>query len=180
MSTSWIVAFASGNGLETTLAMWLLLSLTRRLVLDGPRRSPLALALIAFAAVLARPTRALVLAGMAAVGLVIERPLGLRQRISWAVGALTAVVGTAVVGLLYFDDALPNTYYAKDMGLGRAIPAGADYLITALVPGGGTLGGAALLLLQGALLCAGVHAVATRFPAAAIWWRSSARRHCSS
>jgi len=164
VSTSWIVAFASGNGLETTLAMWLLLALTRRLVLDGPRRSPLVLAVIACAAVLARPDALLVLAGMGVVGLVIERPLGLRQRVSWVGGALTAVVGTAVVGLLYFGDALPNTYYAKDMGLGRAIPAGAHYLITALVPGGGALGGAALLILQVALLCAGVHAVATRFP----------------
>ncbi len=164
VSTSWIVAFASGNGLETTLAMWLLLALTRRLVLNGPRRSPLVLALIAFAAVLARPDALLVLAGMAVVGLVIERPLALRQRVSWAVGALTAVVGTAVGGLLYFGDALPNTYYAKDMGLGQAIPAGAHYLVSALVPGGGAPGGAALLILQVALLCAGIRAVVTRFP----------------
>ncbi len=57
VSTSLIVAFASGNGLETTLAMWLLLALTRRLVLDGPTRSPLLLALIAFAAVLRVPMR---------------------------------------------------------------------------------------------------------------------------
>ena len=37
-SASWIVAFASVNGLETTLEMWLLIALTRRLIVDGPRR----------------------------------------------------------------------------------------------------------------------------------------------
>ena len=63
---------------------------------------------------------------------------------------------------------MPNTYDAKDMGLGRAIPAGAHYLVTALVPGGGALVGA-LLILQVALLCAGAHTVGDALPAVAIW-----------
>ena len=40
VATSWVVAFSSSNGLETTLVMWLLMVLARRLVIDGPRRSP--------------------------------------------------------------------------------------------------------------------------------------------
>jgi hypothetical protein len=164
VSTSWIVAFASGNGLETTLAMWLLMALTRRLVLDGPSKRPLLLAVIAFAAVLARPDALLVLACMAAVGLYIERAGALWQRISWAGGAAVAVIGTVLVGLLYFDDVLPNTYYAKGQALGRALLGGLTYLQHTLEPQTGTHAAQALLFLQLALLIAGLFAVARRFP----------------
>ena len=54
--------------------MWLLMMLARKLVIDGPRRSPGALCLIALAAVLARPDALLALGSMAMIGLVIERP----------------------------------------------------------------------------------------------------------
>ena len=164
VSTSWIVAFASGNGLETTLAMWLLMALTRRLVLDGPSRRPALLAVIAFAAVLARPDALLVLACMAAVGLLIERPRALWQRISWFGGAAVAVVGSALVGLLYFDDVLPNTYYAKDIALGRAISGGATYLRSTLESQTGSHAAQAILLVQLALLVAGIYAAVRRFP----------------
>ena len=67
------------------------------------------------------------------------------------------------MGLLYFDDALPNTYYAKDMGLGQAIPAGAHYLVSALV-GSGVTRRRGAADPPGRVLCAGIRAVATRFP----------------
>ena len=46
-----ILAFSSSNGLETTLTMWLLIALSRRLVLSGPTRQPSTLVTFAFAAV---------------------------------------------------------------------------------------------------------------------------------
>ncbi len=98
------------------------------------------------------------------VGLIIERPLSLWHRISWVGGAALAVVGTAFVGLVYFNDVLPNTYYAKDMGLGRALDPGIRYLINALQAQGGSGIDGVLLILQVSLLAAGVYAVVTRFP----------------
>jgi len=163
VSTSWIVAYASSNGLETTLAMWLLMSLARRLVVDGPRQFPLILGFLAFAAVLARPDALLVLAFMGAVGLIIERPLPMRPRVSWIVGAALAAASTAGIGLIYFKDALPNTYYAKDVALGQALSRGSTYLITALQPQSGAGDGTVLVMLQLALLAAGVYVVIRRF-----------------
>jgi len=164
VSTSWIVAFASGNGLETTLAMWLLMALTRRLILDGPRRSPLVLALFGLAAVLARPDALLVVAFLGMVGLVIERPRPVAQRILWLAGPAAAVAGMAAIGLLYFKDALPNTYYAKDIPLRLALSSGAQYLHDSLQPQIGGSDGRTLLILQVALLAVGVCAVVRRFP----------------
>ena len=163
VSTSWIVAFASSNGLETTLEMWLLMALTRRLILDGPSRSPLLLSLLAFGAALARPDAFLALACLGAVGLIIERSLALWQRISWVSGVVVAVVCVAATGILYFNDVLPNTYYAKDMGLGRAFSSGARYLIDWLQPQTGFLAGL-LLILQLVLICAGVYTIAKVLP----------------
>jgi len=163
VGTSWIVAFASSNGLETTLEMWLLMALARRLILDGPSRSPLLLSLLAFGAALARPDAFLVLACMGVVGLIIERPLALWRRISWVGGVAVAVVCIAGMGILYFDDVLPNTYYAKDMGLGRALMSGTHYMIDWLQPQTGVLAGL-LLLLQLVLIGAGIYVVAKVFP----------------
>jgi len=158
------VAFASSNGLETTLEMWLLMALTRRLILDGSRRSPFPLALIGFAAVLARPDALLVVAFVGAVGLIIERRRPVAQRVLWLAGPAAAVTGTAAIGLLYFRDALPNTYYAKDIALGQAVSGGARYLHDSLQPQMGASYGRALLILQIAFLAVGVYAVVRRFP----------------
>ena len=163
VGTSAIVAFASSNGLETTLEMWLLMALARRLILDGPSRSPLLLCLLAFGAALARPDAFLVLACMGVVGLIIERPLALWRRISWVGGVAVALACIAGMGILYYDDVLPNTYYAKDMGLGRAFSSGAGYLVDALQPQTGVLAGL-LLLLQLVLIGAGIYVVAKVVP----------------
>jgi hypothetical protein len=68
------------------------------------------------------------------------------------------------IGLLYFKDALPNTYYAKDIALGQALSSGAQYLHDSLQPQIGGSDGRALLILQVALLAVGVCAVVRRFP----------------
>ena len=69
---------------------------------------------------------------MAVLGLVLEdRTLKVWRRIVWFGGA---VAGTALVmlgGLIYFNSALPNTYYtAKDLSFGRAFSYGLGYLIS--------------------------------------------------
>jgi hypothetical protein len=77
-----------------------------------------------------------------------------------ALGA-AAVVG---MGILYFNDPLPNTYYAKDMELSRAISQGAHYLLHSIEPQTGFRAGGLLLILQLALLCLGIYAVVRKLP----------------
>ena len=172
VSTSWILAFSSSNGLETTLTMWLLIALLRRLVLSGPTRQPLTLVTFAFAAVLARPDALLAIAAIAAAGLLIESQLRPWQRIAWVSGALLGSLGLVAVGVLYFGDALPNTYYAKDMTLRDAIPRGFHYLIGSPQPGilsppaGSHVASDLLLMVQVALLCLGILFIVKRMPRA--------------
>ena len=86
------------------------------------------------------------------------------QRILWLAGPAAAVAGMVAIGLLYFKDALPNTYYAKDIRLGQALASGAQYLDDSLQPQMGGSYGRALLILQVALLAVGVSTVVRRSP----------------
>jgi hypothetical protein len=131
-----VMAFASINGLETSLEMWLLAAVARRLVAEGSKVSPLVVGSFAFAAVVARPDAVVPLACMALVGILVERgslPLG---RIRWFLGAVAAALVTALVEIIYFKSLLPNTYYAKDLALGRALSLGYKYLNSLLQPDG--------------------------------------------
>jgi len=129
-----VVAFASGNGLETSLEMWLLLAVVRRLVLNGSRGPMLAVGAYSFAAVLARPDAIAPITCMAVVGLFIETDRPLIKRSSWFGGALIALIVLTVGELIYFKSLLPNTYYAKDLPLAHSISQGLRYLDGVLQP----------------------------------------------
>ena len=170
VAMSWIVAFASGNGLETTIAVWLLAALARRLVQGGPSRSTTTLAVLAFVAVLTRLDTVAPMVCMAAVGLLIEPAKPLWRRCSWLGGALFGALVTVVGEELFFHSVLPNTYYAKDLTPGHAFSLGLEYLINPLLEAG-TSGAAVphgipavVLLIQIAFTAAGIYAVARRFP----------------
>jgi hypothetical protein len=131
VATSWMLSFASGNGLETTIVVWLMIALARRLILDGPSRSKLAAATIAFFLVVTRLDALAPLVVMALAGLVVERgssPVWVRVR--WFGGAVLGAAVVMLFGLIYFGSALPNTYYAKGMSLGRSLSYGLGYLLT--------------------------------------------------
>jgi hypothetical protein len=136
VATSWIIAFASGNGLETTLVVWLLISLARRLVLNGPQQSRNSLALFAFAAVLARLDALVPIICMAGLGLLGERSLVAWRRISWFGGAVLGLIVTTVGEVVLFHTVLPNTYYAKDMAHETSLSKGLGYLLNPLPQGG--------------------------------------------
>jgi hypothetical protein len=166
IGTSYVVGFAAGNALETSLAMWLLTVIMRKLVLDGPGHSPVALGLFGFLAVLARPDALLALGCMGLAGLWVERALSVRRRLSWVWGVLAGGAFSALFGLIFFGSVLPNTYTAKAQPLRQSIGAGLHYLhvIDQLHSGGSGLLGNALLVLWVAFFALGVYAVATRFP----------------
>ena len=134
VSTCAVIAFASGNGLETSLEMWLLIAVASRLVRGTEGCSSFVVGTFAFAAILARPDAIAPLACMALAGLVVERSIDVSRRAKWFVGAVIGVGLTAIGELILFDSILPNTYYAKDMPLGRSISLGYTYLSGALQP----------------------------------------------
>jgi hypothetical protein len=129
-----IIAFAAGNGLETSLELFLLMAVVRRLVDDREEPATWSVATLAFAAVLARPDALAPLACVALAGLMIERRRPLIERSRWLVGAMLAALVTLVGEWLYFHSALPNTYYAKHLAFGASLRLGADYLNNLLVP----------------------------------------------
>jgi hypothetical protein len=165
---SWIIGFASANALESTLEVWLLIAIARRLILNRAEQSAGIIALMAFAAVLTRLDSLIPLTGMALVGLLVRSgPLWLRVR--WFGGALVGFAVTIIGELVLFGSLLPNTYYAKDLTAGRAFSMGWRYLVDPLVTEGSTAGGiprgifVAVFVIQCAFAVAGIVAIARHF-----------------
>jgi hypothetical protein len=168
IATSWVIAFASGNGLETSLEAWLLATLARRLILKGPSQSPVALVCISFAAVLARPDALLAVACLMVAGCLIEGRAHLWETVRWAMGGFAAAALIGIVGVAYFHEWAPNTYFAKQVDLGRAVHYGWAYLQSSFQPGGTHPGDTwstvafALLWSQVVLLVLGTTAIIVR------------------
>ncbi len=166
---NWVIGFAAGNALETTLEVWLLMALARRLVLTGPERSTSMLALLAFGAVLTRLDAMIPLTLMAGVGLLVHRPSALWRRIRWFSGALAGLVLVTLGELLFFGTVLPNTFYAKQVSAGRGLSLGWTYLYDPLITEG--LGTptthnlyVAAFIIQCTLGAVGVVAILTKYP----------------
>jgi len=128
-----VLAFASGNGLETTLEVWLLLALARRLTVDR-RGMTLTDGVLAFFAVLARPDALVALTCMAITGFLVGREHNPVARIKWYLGAVVAAAASLAVQWAYFGSALPSTYYAKHLPLLRSMRLGLNYLSGLLQP----------------------------------------------
>lgn len=136
MAISPVIAFSSSNGLETSLEMWLVIALVRRLVRASSGRDYAVAGVLAGAAVLARPDALAVTALLAAAAILVEKRRPLWRRVSWFAGSIVAVLSLGVFQLAYFGSVLPNTYYAKDLPLSRAIAGGYDYVSSLLQPVG--------------------------------------------
>jgi hypothetical protein len=154
-----VIAFASVNALETTLEMWLLIALARRLITGGAGEQPVVLGLLAFFAVLARPDAIAPIAFMALTCIFIDRNIAMNRRLSWLIGAVVAALGTAMVELLYFRSLLPNTYYAKDLPLDRSLAFGSRYLFRILEPFSFGREFKIVLLVNVILVVAGIYAI---------------------
>jgi len=133
-ATCAIVAFASGNGLETSLEMWLLIAVARRLVVPRSLESSFVIGAFAVAAVLARPDALAPLTVMAVCGLLLELSQPLARRVAWFAGAIGAGVVTVIFNVFYFNSLLPNTYYAKSLPVSEALTLGYQYIQHLLQP----------------------------------------------
>ncbi len=136
IGTCGVIAYASGNGLETSLEMWLLIAIARRLILDLRRQSMITVAVLAFFAVLARPDAVAPLTCIAIASLYVERAIGFIRRFSWFIGVVIAASMTTIGEVLYFKSILPNTFYAKNIPLDRSLAQGLEYLHYLLQPVG--------------------------------------------
>ena len=128
-------AFASVNGLETTLYASLVLAAAGRFLTElgqptaGWHRCGSALLL--FVALLARPDALLVFAGLLVVRLVRA---GWKDAALWAAAFVAPTCLLIALRLAYFGLPLPNTYYAKSVAVGYAIREGLPYLWHGLEP----------------------------------------------
>ncbi len=145
MGSSFTLAFASVNALETSLVVWLLVALVCRLVMLGPAKFGLMPTVLAFSLVLARFDSLLPMAVMAVAGLWIHRGLPWWRRSSWMAGAVAGAVFSMVGRYLYYGFPFPKTYYAKAQGLGHGVHEGLTYLMTTIIPTLGSSGARGLL-----------------------------------
>ena len=164
VGSCWIVGFASGNALETSLVVWLLIALPRRLIIQGPGRSVFVTSVFAFAAVLARLDTLAPLVCMAVVGLLIEHGASGLSRVRWFWGAIVGSVVTAACELEFFGNLLPNTYYAKHETMSHAWSWGVQYLLNpvhTLVSGVVIPGqlAAAIVIVQIVLVIPGIYVI---------------------
>jgi arabinofuranosyltransferase len=147
IGSSFTLAFASVNALETSLLIWLLVALVCRLVMFGPANYGLMPTVLAFSLVLARFDSLLPMAVMALVGLWIHRELPWWRRSSWMAGAVAGAVLSMIGQYLYYGFPFPNTYYAKAQGLGSGFHQGLTYLMNTIIPTLGSSGTKGLLAL---------------------------------
>lgn len=171
LAASWVVAVAAVSGLETSLAILATTELLLRLVRGDESRHPVAIGLLAAATVLVRPDAALVVAVLALPSLRRLASARAVAPVAWVAVAALPLLLVEALRRWWFGAWLPNTFWAKRSPIGRALPAGWDYL--ADVAGrGSTLHPTALGTAASTLV-----AVATGSAVLAGAWRAARRPH---
>jgi hypothetical protein len=136
LGSSFVLAMSAANGLETSLAAWLVVLLVRFLVDGRAITAPGRTAVVAAAVALARPESVALLVALGVATVVLERAAPPTRRLIWLGGAAVALVVTALLSLAYYGAMLPNTFDAKHQPLRRALEGGARYLVRAVAPSG--------------------------------------------
>jgi hypothetical protein len=125
---SWNLAVSSSNGLETSLVAFLATGAAASLASQDSLRQWWRPALWTGALAISRPDAVLTVAALAAVALWSRRELPIPQRVYWLVGPAVTLGGLLSFRVAYYDALLPNTYYAKQIGLSASISLGWLYL----------------------------------------------------
>ncbi len=133
VAANWLTAISGVNGLETTLAAWLIAVLIDRLLdpsVDGPRLQD---GVVAGLAILARPESAILVGALALSSMIIETG-PIPGRLRWAIPAVAIAVGSVLARLAYYGEIVPNTYFAKSGPPSREIWGAWRYLVRSLQP----------------------------------------------
>ena len=151
-------AISAVNGLETTLyVFWITAALAAFLHED--RRPGLGSAGLLFLALLTRPDALLPFAALLIVRLAAyrRRHQSVGPAVRWAAAFLVPSLVLVAARMAYYGQPLPNTYYAKQVGLRDGLKNGAHYLMHPLSQGTlhPAMGHGAALLFWGLVLLGG-------------------------
>ncbi len=130
----WIIGYAASNGLETSIAMWLIAFIARRLTIRGPTEGVWLVAVAGFLVVFTRPESVLLMAAMALGGVVAYRSTKTVRACLWFVGPVLGAIGSAALSLILFGSLVPNTFAAKDASLSHGIYHGIGYILVPFAP----------------------------------------------
>ena len=133
-------AFASVNGLETTLYAFLVVTAATQFLAEyapgGASWNGFLSGFLLFLAMLARPDALLLFVALFLVRAFWSRrdKTGLLRTAQWAAAFVVPAALLILARLAYFGSPLPNTYYAKSVSLGYGITQGFPYLWHGLMP----------------------------------------------
>lgn len=164
-----MIAFAAANALATAVGCFATTGLLVELCSGRAFRRPRFAAAFAVLVVLSHPEGPLLVAALAGWALLVQRTETLWRRVSWVVASALTEVFLLAASQVYFGSPVPNTYFAKQVPLARALPEGLRYLlsgvdVSALSPFGPLehLGTIAVLLLDLLIGVGFVSALASR------------------
>lgn len=114
---SFMLAFGSANGLETTTVSFLVAALILLLYRGDHSLRPILTGIVGVCLALARP-ETVVLVVVAGIGTAcVDRPEPLWRSLRWIVVSLSGLLAYLAFRIAYYGDVLPNTYYAKRTAL---------------------------------------------------------------
>jgi hypothetical protein len=146
LAGSWNFMVSASNGLETSLVAFLATGTTVSLVSAHPTQRWWRPAIWAAFLALSRPDAVLIIALLAIVSLVRQRSSPSLRRIYWLSGPAVALGTLEIFRLAYYGSLLPNTYFAKQLGVGPSVVLGARYLFDSQPLSGRGLGAVSLVI----------------------------------
>ena len=152
VGSSYLLVYAAGNGLETSMAAWLTTLLVTRCCDGRSPRTPVVTGVIAGLCFLARPDAALLITALALCSVAVEKAVPLRARVAWLAPAAAVVAASEVARVWYYGQWLPNTFYAKQVPVATGFVKGASYLLTSAAPGRGAVSALVVILTLAGLL----------------------------
>ena len=161
---SWNFMVSAGNGLETSLVAFLATGAASSLAEPDQARVPRRAAAWSGLLALSRPDAVLIVAALAGVSLMREHGQTWWRRITWLIGPAAALGALLAFRLAYYGELVPNTYFAKHLGVLPSAALGSLYLVGSQPLSGLGLG-AVVLILEGWLIWEGTRRHARARPA---------------
>jgi arabinofuranosyltransferase len=152
---SWDFMLSASNGLETSLVAFLATGAAASLTTQGSVRRWWRPAIWTGVLALSRPDALLIVVALAGASLAYNSAYPWWRRIRWLAGPAITLGVLLAFRAVYYGDLVPNTYFAKHLGLGAAAALGSEYL-TNSVPLAGWGIGILVLALQSGLIWVGV------------------------
>jgi hypothetical protein len=146
LAGSWNFMLSASNGLETSLVAFLVTGTAVSLANAASTQRWRNPAVWAACLALTRPDALLVIVLLALVNVVRNRAVPWWRRVYWLAGPAVTLAILLVFRLVYYGGLLPNTYFAKQLGVWPSAVRGVLYLLYSEPLGGLGLGLVVLVL----------------------------------